>query len=239
MGSVPKDTAMEITAQKRKKLGKKAKKLKKERKIPAVVFGKGFESVPITVDLIQFRNVYREAGETTLVDLKFNGSSEKVLIKDIQLHPITLDPIHIDFYKVDLKEKIRANVPIEISGEEKSPIIESGEGLLLTLLQEIEVEALPEDLPSAFRIDVSRLSEIDQGITAGELNYNKEKVEIIDVAQEELIVKIDYAEMEEEEEEEELSEEELVEGVKATEEKDEIEEEEEGEKETEETEEEN
>jgi len=213
---------MEIIAEKREKLGKKAKSLIKEKKVPAIIFGEDFDSIPLTVDLIQFKKVYREAGENTLITLKYNGSSEKVLIKGTQLHPVTLEPIHIDFHKVNLKEKIRADIPVEIAGEEQSTIIKSGKGLLLTLLHEIEVEALPADLPSSFEVDVSGLSEIGQGITVGELKLDKEKVEIIDLEPEEFVVKIDYAEMEEEPEEE-ISEEELVEKVKATEEKEEAE----------------
>lgn len=209
---------MEIIAEKRKELGKKAKRLKKERKVPAVIFGKDFESIPLSVDLTQFKKIYREAGETSLVDLKFNGKSEKVLIKETQLHPVTLDPIHINFHKVDLKEKIRANVPVKVIGEEESPIIKSGEGLLLTLLSEIEVEALPADLPPVFKIDISLLSEIGQSVTVAELKFDREKVEVVDLESDELVVKIDYAEMEEEPEEE-ITEEELVEGVEAAEER--------------------
>ena len=105
-------------------------------------------------------------------------------------------------------------------------LVKSGEGMLLTLLSEIEVEALPADLPSSFEIDASHLKEIGEGITIAELKFDKEKVEIVDKEPEEFVVRIDYAEMEEEPEEEaELTEEELIEGIEATEEKEESEEE--------------
>lgn len=179
--------------------------------------------------------VFKEAGETTLVDVKFNNSNEKVLIKEVQLHPVTLEPIHVSFHKVDLTKKIRADIPVEVVGEEKCAIVQSGEGLTLTLLSEIEVEALPIDLPPHFEVDVSHLTEIDQGVNVGELKYDREKVEIVDLDPETLVVKIDYAEMEEEPEEEEVSEEELIEGMEVTEEKEVAEGEEEKAEETKET----
>lgn len=219
-------TIMKLKAQKRKQFKKKNKQLRKKRKIPAVVFGKDMESIPVVLDLLEFIKVYKEAGETSLIDLETKDLKEKVIVKEVQFHPVTLKPIHVGFYKVDLSKKIRANVPIKLVGEEKNELVKKGEGLALTLLNEIEVEALPTDLPSNFTIDVSELNEIGDGVTIGELDYDKEKVDLIDVVDEKLVVKMDWAEMEEiEEEEEELTEEELIEGIEVTEEAEEGEEE--------------
>jgi large subunit ribosomal protein L25 len=216
---------MQIQAEKRTILGKKNKKIREERKIPAVVYGEGIESTSLTIEKLAFLKIYKEAGETSLIDLKFNDSDVKVLVKEIQVHPVTLEPIHVSFHKVDLTATIKANVPVEITGEEDCPVIKSGEGMLLTLFSEIEVEALPANLPSEFEIDVSHLAEIGAGVTVAELKYDKELVEIVDKEEDEMVVRIDYAEMaEEEEEEEELTEEELIAGVEATEEKEESEE---------------
>jgi large subunit ribosomal protein L25 len=219
---------MEIKATKREKLGKSTKSLRKNRQIPAVIYGEKIKPTPLTINTLEFKKVFKEAGETTLIDVKYNNSNEKVLVKEVQLHPVTLEPIHVSFHKVDLTEKIRADIPVEITGEEECEIVQKGEGMVLTLLTEIEVEALPTDLPSNFEVNISRLAEVGQGITVEELNYDKKKVEIVGAEEDELIVKIDYAEMEEEEEEEEITEEELIEGMEVTGEK---EEEEEGEEE--------
>ena len=223
---------MEIIATKREKLGKQNKSLRREREIPAVIYGVGMESTNLTIKSNDFIKLYKEAGETSLVDVKFNESNEKVLIKEVQLHPVTLAPIHVSFHKVDLTETIRANIPVEIIGEENSPVVISGEGMVLVLLNEVEVEALPSDLPSNFVVDISHLKEIGQAVTVAELNFDKEKVEVVGAEDDELVVKIDYAEMAEEEEEE-VSEEELIEGMEVTGEKEceEGEEGEEGEKE--------
>ena len=121
---------MQILAEKREKLGKQSKKLKAVRKIPAVVYGSGLESTALEIDLINFGKVYKEAGETSLIDLKFNDSNEKVLIKEVQYNPVTLIPLHASFFKVNLKEKIKANIPVHVIGEEESPIIKSKEAYL-------------------------------------------------------------------------------------------------------------
>jgi large subunit ribosomal protein L25 len=103
---------MELIAQKRKEFGKKTQGLRQDRKLPAVMFGKGMESIPLTVDYINFNKVFAEAGETGLVDVTFDGTSEKVLIKDVQYDPVTSKPIHAGFHKVNLKEKIEAEIPV-------------------------------------------------------------------------------------------------------------------------------
>jgi len=210
---------MELIGQKRQKLGKKAKSLKKEGLVPGVVFGRGLESINISLDQHRFSKALEEAGETDLIDLKIEKNIYKVLIKDVQYDPITDKIIHAGFYKPDLTQKTQAQVPVTLVGEEQNELITSKEALALLLLQEITVEALPQDIPHEFLVDISDLNEIGQGITIAELDYNKEKVEIPDLDPEEYIVRLDYAEMEEIEEEEEVSEEEAIEMLEATEEK--------------------
>lgn len=219
---------MEIAATKRETLGKKTKNIRRERKIPAVVYGEGIESTPLTISTQEFIKVYRAAGETTLIDLKYNDSNEKVLVDEVQFHPITSVPIHASFHKVNLKEKIKANIPVKVLGEELSPIVKSGGGLVLVLLNEIEVEALPADLPQHFEVDVSGLEAIGQNILVSELKYDRDKVEILNAKADDMIVKIDYAEMQEEVEEV-VTEAELIEGMEVTGEKPEVEEGAEGE----------
>jgi len=208
---------MELIAEKREIFGKKTKNIREERKVPAVVFGKGIESTSILIDLNTFKKVYREAGDTTLIDLKFDGFDEKVLVKEIQFHPVTSRVLHVSFHKVDLTQKITADIPVEIVGDEENELVSSGQAMVLTLLSEITVEAYPTDLPSEFVVDVSGLAEIGTGLTVAVLEYDKEKVSLVGYEDDELVVKLDYAEMEEEEEEV-VSEEELIEGVEATEE---------------------
>lgn len=207
---------MELVAQARQSLGKKAKNIRRDRKLPAVIFGKGMKSVPVTVELNRFTKVYKESGETTLVDLNVEGKKDKVLIKDVQVHPVDLTPIHVGFHKVNLKEKITAQIPVHIIGEETNALIKSGSALALQLLNEIDVEALPTDLPHEIKVDVSALSEVGQGITVGQLDIDREKVELVYLDDDELVVKLDSAEMVEEEIIEEVSEADAIAKVEAS-----------------------
>lgn len=206
---------MEIYAQKRELTGtKKVQKLREKGLLPAVISGKDFGSVPLTIDKKDFEKVYSEAGESTLVDVKIGDEKpQKALISEVAVDPVSDEIIHANFHTVKLTEKVSADVPLKIVGE--SPIVKSGEGMLLNVLDELEVEALPQDLPSEIEVDISHLEKIGQGITVGELKIDREKVSLKNDP-EDLVVKIDYPEMEEEEEEaaEEVSLEEAVEVTK-------------------------
>ena len=210
---------MELIAEKREIFGKKTKHLRDDRKLPAVIFGKGLESISVSVDFNNYVKVFNEAGETSVIDLMVGGKKHPVLVKDVQYHHINNHPVHVGFYEVDLKQKITAQVPVEVINEEQNELIKGGEFLILTLLDEIEVECLPTDIPHEFIVDATKLVSEDSVITIGDLAYDKSKVEIVGLESDELVAKLDYAVMAEEVEEEK-TEAELMEGVEAIEEKD-------------------
>ncbi|HOM77725.1 50S ribosomal protein L25 [Patescibacteria group bacterium] len=212
---------MQIIAQPRKELGKKTKKVRREKRIPAVVFGPDIDSIPLSVGYKEFVDTYIEAGETSLVDLAVEGEKEpfKVLISDVQLNPVNNSVLHTRFFKVNLKEKTEVDVPVVIEGEESIPLVKTKEALVLTQLSEITVSALPADLPKEFVVDVSGLVEIGDSIKVSDLQYDREKVEIVAQEEDAIVAILDYAQSEEAEEDEEVSEEELVAGVEATGEK--------------------
>ncbi len=193
---------MELKAEKREIFGKKNNLLRDERLLPAVIFGKGLESMPIVVDYNSFVKVFKEAGETSVIYIEVDGKKHPVLVKDMQIHHITSKPIHIGFYEVDLKEKINADIPVEVINEELNELVKGGEALVLALLNEIEVEALPTDLPESFIIDATKLVDMDSVITIADLEYDREKVEIVGIEPDEIVAKLDYAQMLEEVEEE-------------------------------------
>lgn len=209
---------MQLKAKQREELGKATKYIRRGNQIPAVIFGKGMDSVAITLEYVDFNKVYQESGETDLIDIESGDKKYKVLIKDIQFNPVTDKIAHVGFYKPDLTEKIEAQVPVEVIGEELNEFIKNGTGIALQLLQEITVEALPEDLPHEFQVDVSKLTELGQGITVAELNYDKDKVTIPDLDPTEMVIRLDAVTIEEEPVEE-VSEEEAIAGMEATEEK--------------------
>ena len=144
-----------LTAQKRTILGRKVKNLRKDGLIPAHVFGHKVKTEHIQVKVGDFAKVFEKAGETGIVDLAIDSQKKPVLIRNVQVHPVTDEPLHIDFYQVNLAEKVKVNVPLEVVGE--APAVEKKIGLLLTPVSEIEVEALPADLPEKIEVDVSKL----------------------------------------------------------------------------------
>lgn len=159
----------QISAEKRKIAGKKVKTLRKQGLLPANVYGKNIKSLAVQLPLKEFSQVFKEIGETGLAELNVSGEDRMrpVLIHNVQMDPITSQPLHTDFFQVDLKEKVTTMVPLEIVGEAQA--IKDKKGVLLQTLNEVEVEALPTDLPEKIEVDVSSLSEVDQEIKAASL----------------------------------------------------------------------
>lgn len=158
-----------LQAEERKILGKKVKKLRQKGVIPGHVFGKKIETEHVSVKAIDFIKVYKEAGETGLVDLKIGEEKVKpVLIRQVQVDPVRGEMLNIDFYQVNLSEKTRVNVPIILIGEEPE-IIHTGEAVVIQPMMEIEVEALPTDLPENIEVDITPLKAIDDAITVADL----------------------------------------------------------------------
>lgn len=150
-------------------LGKQVKQLRLKGIIPGNIYGHKVDSTPVSIDERLFSQVYKQAGETGLINISIDAESKPrpVLVHSMLRHPVTDNILHVDFYQVNLKEKLVASVPLEFVGE--SPLVKSNEALLLETLQEIEVECLPTDIPSSIQVDVSNLTEVNQGITVAEL----------------------------------------------------------------------
>lgn len=151
----------------REQTGRKVKNLRLKGTLPANVYGKGLESLTISVDTAIFKTVYAQAGETGVIMLSIDGVEKPVLIHNIQRDPVSSEIIHVEFYQVNLKQKVKTNVPIVLVGE--SPIVLSKTAVLLTLLSEVEVEALPTDLPEKIEVDTSVLTELSQEVLVSDL----------------------------------------------------------------------
>lgn len=165
-----------LTAQKRTVLGRKVKKLRGEGIIPAHVFGHKVKTVHVQVKNTDFAKVFDAAGETGIVDLAIDGEKRPVLVRNVQFHPVTDEILHIDFYQVNLAEKVKVNVPLEVIGE--SPAVEKKIGLLLTPVSEVEIEALPQDLPEKIEVDVSKLANVGDEVKVKDLAVDRSKIEI-------------------------------------------------------------
>jgi large subunit ribosomal protein L25 len=178
---------LKLVAEKRKIFGRKVKSLRREGILPANIYGRKVKSLAIQVPLIEFEKVYQRVGETGLVEVNIGKTKRPVLIHNVQVDPVTDAPVHVDFLQVDLKEKVTAAVPIEVRGE--SPTEKQGLGTVVQYIDEIEVEALPTDLPEKFELDLSSLVEVDQTIQVKDLKIDK-KVEI-KAEPEQILVKIE------------------------------------------------
>lgn len=176
-------TKLTLKSEKRILFGRKVKQLRKEGLIPANIFGKKVKSEAITVNTKDFREVFEKAGETQIIDL----GGRPVLVSNLQIDPVTSDYVHIDFRQVDLTEKITAKVPVEIIGE--SPAEKQSIGTVVQQLNEIEVEALPANLPEKIEIDSSVLTEVDQAIYVKDLKLDNKVTIKTDL--ESIIVKVE------------------------------------------------
>lgn len=156
-----------LTAEKRTITGKKVKHLRREGILPANMFGKGIKSISLQLPLKDFERVYGEVHETGLVDLTIDKEVHPVLIQNIHIQPITHTPLHADFFKVNLKEKVKAMIPVIGVGEPKA--ITDKIGVLLQTLSEVEVESLPADLPENIEISLEGLAQIDDSLTVADL----------------------------------------------------------------------
>lgn len=191
-------TKQTIEAQIRTVKGKKVKKLRAEGFVPATLYGAGIDSITIQLNNKEIEALFEEVGESSLVDIKIEKDVYPVLLRNPQYNIMDESLMHIDCYKVNLKEKITATVPIELIGE--APGVKLGNSLI-EVSNELEIEALPADLPEKFEIDVSGLEEVDAMITAGDIKLS-DKWELKSPA-DQVIVKLEAPRVEEEVVEEE------------------------------------
>lgn len=158
-----------LSAKLRTELGKKTKALKHNGRIPAVVYGPGAKNASIDIDEKDFRKVFLTAGESSLVELTVEGEKEKrpVLINEVQKNPITGKVIHIDFFQASLKEEVEVMVPLVFEGV--APAEKDLGGTLNKNMSEIEVKALPQNLPQQIIVNVSGLLTFEDHILVSDL----------------------------------------------------------------------
>lgn len=168
-----------LKAQKRESFGNKVKALRREGILPANIYGKKIKSQAVQVEKKEFTAVFEQAGETNLIDLKIDKEKQArpVLATNLQKHPVTGESLHIDFHQVDLTQKVSVAIPVVIEGE--SPAVKEKGAVLIILLDEIKVEALPQDLPDQFKVDISLLNNFDDSILVKDLKIDRSKVDVL------------------------------------------------------------
>lgn len=166
-----------LKVEKRKVLGKDVKKLRRIGTLPANVYGKDIKSTAVQLPTKEFSATYDQTGETGLVDLDLEGTIIPVLIQNVYKN-FRGEYLHADFFKVNLKEKVKANIPLEIVGEPKA--VTEKVGILMNIVSEIEVEALPSDLPEKIEVSVEHLTNIDDQIIVSDLKVSPEVTVLTD-----------------------------------------------------------
>ena len=163
-----------LTATKRSKTDKLAS-IRSNGMIPAVVYGVRVENTMVSVPNVDFEKILKIAGESSTIVLEIKGDESKkeapkkvdVLIHDMQLDPIKGFPIHIDFLAIDMNKSIEVSIPIEFIG--LAPAEKDSLGVMVKVLHEVEVEALPKDLPHNVTVDVSVLLALNDQIHAKDI----------------------------------------------------------------------
>ena len=157
-----------LKAELRTVLGRKVQNLRNEGKIPAVVYGRGAENWNIAFDKKEFTKVLKEAGSATIVNLVVEGKDKiKTLIMEPQFNPVTGQIVHVDLYKVNMKEEIHTEIPLVFVGE--SLAVKDLEGNLMTLKDAVEVKCLPDKLVSEIEVDLGTIKTFDDMIKISDL----------------------------------------------------------------------
>ena len=188
---------MTETLQVRKREGKKTlKELRGGKEMPAVFYGPKEETTPIAIEAEVFKKLWKEAGESTVITLTGDGIEKEALIHEVDVHPVTGEPRHADFYVMEKGKKVNVNVPLEFIGV--PPAVKELGGILVKVLHEIEIDVLPKDLPQHIEVDTVSLTDFESQILAKEVNI-PEGADLI-TNPDEVVALISEAKEEEEEE---------------------------------------
>jgi len=150
--------------------GKKVKVLRRDGKLPAVVFGHGIESTPILMDLKDATKILSSVGSSTLVTVDLDGKEYAALVRERQRDILHRTLLHVDFQVISMTETVRANVPIRI-GEVEAPAVATYGAIINTGLDVLDIECLPQDLPERIDVDISGLFEIGDSILVKDIPW--------------------------------------------------------------------
>lgn len=190
-------SSYKITVQSREGIGSnRVNKLRAEKLIPGVIYKRGEETRSLEVDEKVFQHVFRRAGTTSVIELDLDGEAHSVIVKDVQMHPVRNQVLHIDFQALDMTEKIKVLIPVHLLNREEIKLQPS---VLTQLLNEVEVECLPGNIPNTADVDVSDM-DFTTPLFVSDLDIAKDKN--LEILEEEDTVVCTLSEPQEEEEEE-------------------------------------
>jgi len=196
-----------INAEKRNVVGKQVKALRRQGILPGVIYGRHIEAFPIQMDAHDAALILDKLTASSLITLDVDGEKFSVLMRDRQRDVIFGDLLHVDFLVVSLTEKLRATIELKLVGE--APVADNPEVVVTQVLNDIEIEAFPQDLPEVIEVDISTLETVDDEITVADLDLGENIAILTDPN--ETIVSVGYVAQEEVAEEAEAVEPEVVE----------------------------
>lgn len=196
--------AVVLKAKYRDVIGKQVKALRRDGLLPAVLYGHRINPIPVSLDYRDVSKMLSQITSSQLVIVDVDGEQHHTLVRDKQRDPVLSTIMHVDFLVVSMTEKLRAEVILDLVGD--APAVKDFSGILLTGLESIEVECLPQDLLEKITVDLSSLKEIGDTIFVKDISL-PESVEVL-TDPEEIIASVTFAALEEEEEIEEEAEEE-------------------------------
>jgi len=162
-------------------LGKKVGALRREGRLPGVIYGGHADSTPVETDAGTFLKGYRRWGQTTLLSLTgLDGGEVPVLVHDLSREPRTGSALHVDFVRVSLTEKTRTEVPLHFMGD--SPAVRTQGGVMVHAISEVRIEAFPQDIPHQIDVDISKIEQIEDTIYIRDLVIDTSKIEILNDA---------------------------------------------------------
>ncbi|HLB22568.1 MAG TPA: 50S ribosomal protein L25 [Dehalococcoidia bacterium] len=168
----------DLKAAPRTVLGKNVAKLRRAGVTPANIFGHKLESTAVQADTSELLHLMRGSSRNQIISLRVDGESapRTVVVRDVARDPSTYQVLHVDFYQVNMTEKMRAQVQVLLTGA--SDAVETFGGVLLQMIETIEVEALPGDIPSQFEADVTVLTQLDQALHVRDLHIDETRITV-------------------------------------------------------------
>jgi large subunit ribosomal protein L25 len=177
-------------------VGKHVARLRSAGQLPAVVYGHGVASTSVTIDAHDFELLRRKTGPNALVDLSVDGKkADPVLIHDVQVHPVTHRPLHVDLFLVRMTEELTVDVPLVATGI--SPAIENDGGTLLHAIESVRIKALPDHLPQSIEYSIESLLDFDAAIHVRDLTIPSDVTLLTDA--DEIVAKVQAPRVEVEE----------------------------------------
>jgi large subunit ribosomal protein L25 len=171
--------ANELTVAPRSVLGKSVAKLRRDGKTPANIYGHKVESKAVQADTHDLVHLMKRGSRNQIINLTVDGEGKprNVMIRDVARDPVTHNVLHVDFYEVSMTETMKAQVRVVLIGD--SDAVATYQGILLQMIETIEVEALPADIPAQFDCDVSVLTQLEQSVHVRDLHIDESKITVM------------------------------------------------------------